>query len=830
MGKPGHLSAELLSVYADGEATLLEQREVREHLAGCPRCEATGARFSRLDAALAAPALLTCAAVLPLLSAQLDSETSAPEAAVAIAHLTGCPGCRAARTRWSQADGAVALLPSGVPSPRVDAAIAGLGRTAPPGNWGSGLRGRAPRLVLRGASVALAALLVALLAGLPRGAGLPLRGATEAPGEVILVAGIQQVLNTRTNTLFILQPADRTVLVRDATTEAVRATIALGGRPLAIAINEDANQVYVIDADRTLTQIDGARNAVVSTTAVNLAGVPTALKVDAANGQIVVAAAKPLGASQVNGTNATNGASSAAATSAMTGEVAILDLASKRALEVRTVSVVAQQVILDSTGTRALLVSREATTLASTSTYAAIERLPGGVAAAFGTRGAVAVLSPAANGARLSFHATDGAAAAAALELAGVPFALTALPDGGFAALIEVGGRGQIVTVGADGKAGRTIEIGTGSGRELSFDPRTRRFAVVGDAVAFASLAADPVAAAAPSESPPATATPSPTPRADAARPSPTPSAEPRPSAAPAVAVPAGATLAWESTYRLALPGGRQATAIGGGGRQLWLVDQDRWVHTLDTASGATAPVAQLPSGANVDTIVVGTSYVYLVDRSAARVYALSRSAHQVDVATLGTLRTAVAVTVTPDDTFWFATPASGQLVGYDPRTRRLRAVETGLAGIAALTADIAGRVWYADALTTVGSYDSRSGQRTDIRVGRASPATGLTVDGRGRVWLTTAAGELVAIADGTLSLAARADRPVIGTAVAPDDRLWYFAGSPGGVSYGPADGSVARQLGPSGVRTGLFDAAGRLWLLDGPSGSFYISISGATK
>src|SRR5439155_1286931 len=262
-----------------------------------------------------------------------------------------------------------------------------------------GRRGLVAGLALRGA-VATALVGAILLAALqPRGGGGP-QEALQPPapiaggGALAIVASVQQVLlNPRTNTLYVAHPDDGTVGAFNATTQEDIATIRVGGRPVALALNESANRILVLDDSSTqsLIEIDGATNTVLSSTVFAVSGTVTAIQVDPANGNIF-----------------------AAVTSAQPQTppaLVVLDGSTKKTESTRTVPVAAQRMVLDQLGQRALLVSDNVTTLVDASTFKQLDQLPGGVAATFSANGSVAVLSVNGGGSRITIAGAQNASA-----------------------------------------------------------------------------------------------------------------------------------------------------------------------------------------------------------------------------------------------------------------------------------------------------------------------------------------------------------------------------------------------------------------------------------
>ncbi|HEV2009633.1 MAG TPA: zf-HC2 domain-containing protein, partial [Candidatus Limnocylindria bacterium] len=429
-----HLSDAILSGHLDRELAAIDERRARLHLAGCATCGARLASFSRLEVQLTAEPALVCASARSLVSAQLDGELSDEAGPVARTHLESCRSCQTELTFWSRLDDAIASLPVAVPSARVDQAIRDLARPR---------RGRSVQrgLALRGALATAVAVIAVLLTALPR--SLPEVATPAIPGgSPVLVASVQQaVLNPKTNTLYVLETEQASVAARDAGTNSLITRVAVGGRPIALALDQTANAILVLDAQaKTITTIDAKTNAVVASSSVAVAGTPTSLQ--AANGKIVVTAVadpKP--------------AASASGSASSTGLVAILNSTSKQLETVRTIDVAPRLIVLDPSGSLALLVGPDGSVVADASSYKQIgDKLPGGVAGAFGGDGGatIAVLSADAGGARITF---GGFHAPVALLLSGKPVALTSLPSGGYGVLLDVGGRGQVLTIGADGKA-----------------------------------------------------------------------------------------------------------------------------------------------------------------------------------------------------------------------------------------------------------------------------------------------------------------------------------------------------------------------------------------
>jgi len=148
-----HLSPETLSAIADGEL-VPDDVAARAHLSQCTTCTADLSLFHSFDSDLRLTPLVGCQEAAALLSARVDGEVSAAEFAVAGRHLAACEACRKMVEHWRSLPAALAALPSGSPSARVDAAIAALVRQPAPAGARRGIAVRA--LVAVTASVALA--------------------------------------------------------------------------------------------------------------------------------------------------------------------------------------------------------------------------------------------------------------------------------------------------------------------------------------------------------------------------------------------------------------------------------------------------------------------------------------------------------------------------------------------------------------------------------------------------------------------------------------------------------------------------------------------------
>ena len=331
---PLHPSAEQLSSFADGECSPDETRATNEHLFSCGDCRSLFESFRALDGEIRRAPLVGCQTALALISARLDGETDEAEAAVAERHLEACTSCQAMAREWSTVAASLALLPAGSPSAAVDSAISALVRRE--------TRPATRRAIAARALIAVAAAFAVLVAGISRGA--PLASLQPSTDRVIVAAAQQVVLNEATNTLYVLDQVNATVEARDAVTSELKAKIEVGGKPTALALNTNTNTVFVLDSSlKKLTEIDGAKNSVVSSSSVALVGTLTSINVDSSGGKILV--------------------TSDASSTSTTGSLAVLDGSTKQVETMHDLAVVPEVMIYDPTGHRAALVSAKGTTL-----------------------------------------------------------------------------------------------------------------------------------------------------------------------------------------------------------------------------------------------------------------------------------------------------------------------------------------------------------------------------------------------------------------------------------------------------------------------------------
>ena len=800
----GHPSFEALSAYHDAESTLAERSTLDAHLLRCTACRKTLAGFDLLGMALQAAPAPSCADLVRLLSVELDGEARTDEAALVHAHLSTCGPCRTRRASWQALDLAIAALPAGAPSPAADATIRGLAhrprRVIPTGPaLGGGMLGRF--------AAAAIAILLAIIATLPPGTPIvpPAASGEDRP----LVASAQQVLNARTNTLYILHATEAYVVAKDATTNVELAHINVGGKPTALALSSSANLVYVLDpSQKTLTTISGDTNTVTATKNVPLSGTITSIQVNQSTGQVVI------------------GASANAAPSAAPGELAIIDPTSQK-LETRSVDVAPTQVVLASGANRMFLLGANGTSVVDATTYATIATLPVAVAVApSATGGADAILSNSNGRAELSFY---GSPATASFD--GTPVNAVSLPDGSFAILVDIGGAGRIELVDRLGGTIGSLDL-AGSAKGLTFDPDARRFlgpngqvvaTITGTAIAL--VAPTPVPATIPSAkptTPAATSTPAPSASSAPTTQTPRPSASAPPAAQKTAPVP-GATLAATGLYRLPLAGGVVPVIVAGGGDRLWFVDEHGVLHFIDTTSGATNAVHLLRPDAAIARLSVTATTVYALDAASATLFAYGIDTGKLTSVSVPFGRAVTAMDVAPDGRVWLGASGFSGLLAFDPRAARFDLVPlAGSVSVGALTTDLAGQVWFIDGTNgRLDRYDPASARLTQLQLPANDTFVALRADTRGAVWIGSTSGSVFRMTGETLIRAGDAGAPVIAFALGTDGSIQVLAAAAQFTLAGPVGG--AEVTAAAGVRSFGVDSAGRLWLADRTGPLFYI-------
>src|SRR5438552_1078454 len=603
VGISAHLSFETLSALADGELDQAERRVAGQHLRACERCAAELASVGRLDSALAAPMPVDCPTALSFLSAQHDRELTVDEELIADAHVAACATCRASARAWGPLDVTLAALPGAQPSHAVDQAVLALAGRTRGGRptFGRGLvRGVAVR-----AAVAVALVVAVAVAGIQQPGREPASQSPESAQQpaplppitqrqAIVAAAQQVVLNPRTNTYFVAYPDSGKVNDVSAVDLGDIASIEVGGSPTALALNEQANTVLVLDpSQKLLSEIDGNTNTLIGQTPIDVTGTPTTLQVDPANGRILLAGAEP----------------ATPQSASPSGAVVVLNSSSKKLETTNAVAVAPRQVVADPKGDSALLVSSAVVTVVDATTYKPVDQLPGGIGAAFSAKSdTVAVLASTGTGARVTLVGDENAS----LTLLGSPVAIIARPEGGYAVLTDETLNGRITEIAADGTPGRAVSVAL-VGRELSYNASFGVYTVAGTGgIAIATIAGQ----VALSTAGPASNAQTPTGPATAnTKASASPATQSRVTAGPSHAnperrppLPESATLAWPGIYRLD-PVDRRAPVVVGRGRagHMWFVDSTNRLTSLDAATGRAFTISELPRDARIRSIEVGS-------------------------------------------------------------------------------------------------------------------------------------------------------------------------------------------------------------------------------
>jgi len=800
-----HVSAEELSALLDGELSAQAELRARQHLAECASCSADYAISLRFEDELRQPPVLACGEVLEVLSAGIDRETSEGEQAAAQRHLADCEDCRASVEVWSAFSSAIKALPVIAPSARIDDAIYAMARsrrTYRPVPVG-GIAARA--------LIAVTAVVAIVVASLGTGGAPNQTAVVQSPtGERAIAASTQQIVfNSKNNTMYVLDIPGAAVDARVPGTNDLRARIAVGGEPTALALNAVANRVLVLDASqKRVTEIDAASNTVIGATTVAVSGTPTSISVDPSTNNILVAS-----------TSRSPSPGSAA------GSVAVINSDTKVLETVREISVAPRLVVPDQRGVRSALVSAEATQLVDSS-YKILASLPGGVSAAFSVRSDnIAVLSPSGPDSVLTFA---GLGAPDALKLTGAPRALTALPDGGYLVLVDLGGRGRVSRITRDGAVFASTEVAVTSG-DLIYEASTNRFTVANNGRLDTAQMPDQVATT-------QTAPPSQTAKASSSPSTTTPSAPPEPSAQPVATIGPNVltqmrVLAPGSVYNLPLPNGIQPQFVAANGSRLWLLDQSNNVSSFDMNTGDLFNIGPLRKGAKVDYWVAGGSYVFGVDATSGEINVVNTARQQVEGGfATNVLSPVSAVAVGIDGRLWIGLRSASYLFVFDPRTQRMDSLDLAGTRVSALTVDAEGRIFYADDKRgTVGTFDPRTLRLNEVPFARNGVTTALLVDSTSTLWIGTSAGEVYSVRGGTAKLTVNLQRPVSGFAPDQGGKAWYLAPLPSGLAgyaYAPADNSQAPRSVSGPAKSLNFSPIGRAFLAD-PRGGFYMSIEG---
>lgn len=808
-----HLSFEELSALFDGELPAQAETSARQHLRDCPQCSAEYSLSVRLERDLRQPPVLSCDTVLEILSAGFDRQAGQADRAAGERHLAACVPCRAQVKAWASIGDALRTLPAGLPSARVDQAIARLAN--PPRRTGvPTFPGLAARVVIAGAAT-----VAVILSGLPLAQTFAPTTAFQSDANDRVVSA-QIVYNPRNNTLYVLDTATAAVNAREPGSNDVIARIVVGGEPIRLTLNETANTILVLDAaQKRVTEIDAASNTVISATTVEVSGTLTGINIDTTGKILVTSVSTP------------------AASAAPVGSISVLDSTTKQLETVREVDVAPRMVVVDPLSSQAVLVSSASTKLVDSS-YKVIATLPGGVAAAFSRRGdGVAVLSPTGPDTTINFA---GALAPAALKLQGAPRAITALKEGGYLVLLQVDGQGRVVKISPEGRAEGSISVAVAGG-DLLYDETTSFFTVAnGGTVATAQVPAEPVSAA--SAAPAASATPvattlsSPaastapsttTPATASPQPTKSPNVSPVVAASAAADVLEGAKAIASGLYSKVLPSSVRPQLVAARGSRIWFVDQTSRVGSFDMNTGEVRMIAKLRADANVGFWVAGRSFVFGVDPESGQVHVVNTVTESVDSYPTNVLSRVSAVAVGIDDRLWIALRDASYLLAWDPRSRGIDAYDLGEARVSALAADSVGRVVYADDLhANVGTLDPNTRRLRVDALTRRGSTTALIVDGSGTMWLGTSTGDLYSVKDGSARQVSNVRMAVSSLALDQSGLAWFLAPIPNGIpgfAYGPVDGSQAVRSIP-GPAIGLaFSDSGRTFSAD-PRGALYVT------
>ncbi len=794
-----HLGVAELSSYLDGES--VEPAAVRAHLAACSACSTHLGELREVDHRLLSADGFACEAFRSILSADLDRETGPEEQALLERHLAGCDPCRQTRVTWLVLQAELKALPHRSPSSRVDRAIEKRARrrpspvpTFPTFATGGGLA-VAVSIVI--------AIVVALSPGLPTPSGPPI---AHEPAPVALVASVseQVVLSSATGRIYVLEPQKASVAVYDGTSRELVRTIALGGKPVSIGINETTNTVYVLDAgSKSITEIDGTNDAIVATLAVNVSGTPTSLQVDASGNRVLVTAA----AANADGT--------------LRGELAVAASGASLAVSVSQVDIAAQRVVVDAQAGRIYVAARDATLVLDASTYATLARIPGGALdLAISPSGVVAVLSGSVGTSQVTFFGDK----AGFVELSGTPRAITALPDGVFAVLVETNGQAEVVPITTAGPVGRRVDA-PASARKLAAQPGTGAVALVGPGgMTITTISAAEVGLAQiPAQRVDGPATPQP----QQAHPAPAqPGTQPRVAPiSPAVSViPREAERATRDTYRLDLTADRQPVILASAGRRLWFIDQRNTLAAIDTHDGMLTVVAALPKDSAASWLWAGDQRIFAFDAAGRTLLTLGLGESRFRVVTPPFPGDVRGLTVTPDGRAWLAIDGSEpDLVAYD-------AVADSFSFIALppgtrvndIQADRSGRVWFGGD-RVVGYYDYPAGKLVQIPL--PGDITSVAVDKDGSTWAGTTSGYLLQLRGSNLMDAFRLEGGVQSIVVSPDGDAWFVARSGTGFSLGLARDHVARGSAVGGARRIVFDDLGRAWYAVGGQPAFFFTV-----
>jgi streptogramin lyase len=215
---------------------------------------------------------------------------------------------------------------------------------------------------------------------------------------------------------------------------------------------------------------------------------------------------------------------------------------------------------------------------------------------------------------------------------------------------------------------------------------------------------------------------------------------------------------------------------------------------------------------------------VYAIDVAASRVYMVELSSEKVTEIKLPFVKSSAAVTVTPDDTLWFA--VADQILRLDPGTLKVEAANIGLYTVGAMAADAAGRVWFSnESRQTVGVYDRPTHMVHEFPLSRRGAVTSMVIDALGTLWVGTDASELFSVRDGAVASTARLGSPVLSLTTDGRGQAWFLTNDPSGSMFGPVASPAAARLMPASVVGLWFDARADAWLADRTSAGFFIAL-----
>jgi streptogramin lyase len=618
--------------------------------------------------------------------------------------------------------------------------------------------------------------------------------------------------------VYVLDAPGAAVDAREPSTNELKTRILIGGAPTALALNEVANTVLVLDASqKRVTEIDAASNTVIGATSVAVTGTPTSISVD--QGKIIVATVSiPKSTSE-----------------SPSGSVAVINSSTKQLETVREINLAPRLVVADQRGGRSVVVSADATTLVDSS-YKVLATLPGGVSAAFSRVGdVVAVLSPSGPDSVVNF---TGGSAPLAVRLPGAPRAMASLPDGGYLVLVEAGGRGRVSKITRDGVVAGTVEVAV-TGGDLVYDDATNRFAVanagrvdygeIPTQIAIVATPAPQSPSPLPGQSPTPSATATASPSAAGSSEAPAAGSGRPANANPTPNILEHARLVSSGIYNVALPKGVQPQMATVSGSRVWLIDQANGVDSFDTNTAEFVNFGTLRADAQPSFWVAGTSYVFAVD-AGGQIHVVNIARGRVEAYSTNFPSPISAAAVGTDDRLWFGLRNASYLMAFDPRTLRMQEFDLAGATVSALAIDPQGRIFYADDQRgTVGTIDPRAPKLNEVGFAKSGTTTALMVDATSTLWVGTSRGEIYSVRGGRAELTVSLQRPVTAFAADQTGHAWYLAPLPSGLSgyaYGPADGSQTPRSVSGPALNLSFNPLGRAFLTD-PQGGVYVSTEG---